>query len=134
MSDYNKELEHHLLEMIRRKEEADKRLLVLEIYIGLSATVVLLLLVALAAFLPMADAVRVLLVVFGLVLFLAGCGFALRIEQVAGYYECRKCGHRYVPTYKSVNLAPHMGRTRWMKCPQCKEKSWQKKVLSKEPQ
>ena len=69
----------------------------------------------------------------------AGLGFlqfiicmmlALRIEQVAGYYECRKCGHRYVPTYKAVNLAMHMGRTRSMKCPKCGKMSWQRKVIS----
>ena len=25
----------------------------------------------------------------------------------------------------------HVGRTRYMKCPECNEKSWQKKVISK---
>ena len=63
--------------------------------------------------------------------FLAGVFYAVRIEQVAGYYECRECGHRYVPTYWAVNLAQHMGRTRYMTCPECHKKSWQKKVLSK---
>jgi DNA-directed RNA polymerase subunit RPC12/RpoP len=61
-----------------------------------------------------------------------GFFFAVRIEQVAGYYACKKCGHKYVPTYKAVNLSMHMGRTRYMKCPKCGEKSWQKKVISKE--
>ena len=56
---------------------------------------------------------------------------ALKIEQVAGYYECRKCHHKYVPTYSSVLWAMHMGRTRYMKCPECNERSWQKKVISK---
>ena len=46
--------------------------------------------------------------------------------------ECKKCGHRYVPTFKAVNLAMHMGRTRYLKCPECGKKSWQKKVISKE--
>ena len=56
----------------------------------------------------------------------------VRMEQVAGYYACKECGHRYVPTYRTVAMAPHMGRTRYMRCPQCEKKSWQKKVLSKE--
>ena len=68
----------------------------------------------------------------GLVQFIICTLFALRIEQVAGYYECQKCGHRYVPSYMSVNMAMHMGRTRYMKCPHCGKRSWQKKVLSKE--
>ena len=54
------------------------------------------------------------------------------IEQTAGYYKCGKCGHCYVPTYGSVLGAMHYGRTRYMKCPECHKRSWQKKVLSKE--
>ena len=60
----------------------------------------------------------------------AAVAFVLvKIEQVAGYYECQKCHHKYVPTYWTTNLAPHIGRTRHMRCPKCGEKSWQKKVL-----
>lgn len=132
MDNYNKELEKNLLEMIKQKEAADKRLLSVEIFIGITATVVLFTLIFLAAFLDMPNGLRVLLIVFGFILFLSGCFCALRIEQVAGYYKCKACGHTYVPTYKAVNMAPHMGRTRYMRCPKCDKKSWQKKVLSKE--
>ena len=51
--------------------------------------------------------------------------------QVAGYYQCKKCGHKYIPTYKEVKMAMHMGRTRYLKCPCCKQKSWNKKVINK---
>ena len=53
----------------------------------------------------------------------------LIIEQKAGYYECGECHHKYVPEYKNMLWAPHMGRTRYMKCPKCGMKSWQKKVI-----
>ena len=59
-----------------------------------------------------------------------GC-ILVRIEQIAGYYECGKCHHKYIPTYKNINLAPHMGRTRYMRCPKCNKKSWNKKIISK---
>lgn len=132
MEDYNKELENNLLEMTKQKEQAEKRLLVAEVFIGITATVVLFAFILVAAFVPMDSRSRVVLISFGFVLFLAVCFYAVRIEQVAGYYVCKECGHRYVPTYKAVNLAPHMGRTRYMKCPKCGKKSWQKKVLTKE--
>lgn len=59
------------------------------------------------------------------------CLLALRIEQQAGYYECQKCHHKYIPTYSSVFLAAHINRTRYMKCPKCHQHSWQRKVINK---
>ena len=132
MANYNKKLENNLLEIIKQKEQADKRLLSIEVFIGITATIVLFALIFVAAFIQMETWLRVSLIAFGFILFLAGCFYALRIEQVAGYYECEHCKHRYVPTYKAVNMAMHMGRTRYIRCPQCGKKSWQKKVLSKD--
>ena len=132
MENYNKELEKNLLEMTKKKEQADKRLLRLEIFIGVLATVTLFTLVFIAAFAPMTEWLRFTLIGIGFAVFLSGCFCALRIEQVAGYYECAVCKHKYVPTYLAVNKAPHMGRKRYMKCPSCGKKSWQKKVISKE--
>ena len=132
MDNYNKELENNLLEVIKQKQEADKRLLRLEVFVGVISTAILFVLIFVAAFVEMATWIRITLMVLGFVMFLAGCFYAVRIEQVAGYYECKECKHRYVPTYKSVNMAMHMGRTRYMRCPKCNKKSWQKKVLTKE--
>lgn len=132
MNDYNEVSEKNLLDMVRQKEEADKDLLTMEVVIGSISTLFLLAMVFLAAFVEMPNWLRVLLCIIGFVQFLVGTFFAVRIEQIAGYYECAECGHRYVPTYLSVNLAMHSGRTRFMKCPQCQKRSWQKKVLNKE--
>ena len=132
MEDYSKKLENNLLDMIRQKEQADKRLLFLETVVGISATVIMFALVLLATFVQMASWLRVALLVLGFALFFAGCFYALRIEQVAGYFACKECGHRYMPTYKAVNMAPQMFGIRYMKCPECGKKSWQKKVLSRE--
>ena len=128
----NEQTEKNLLEMVRQKEEADRQLLTAEIYIGVLGSVILLALVFTAGFAPMADWARVALIAAGLIPFAVCMGFAIRIEQKAGYYECAGCGHRYVPDYKSVLFAMHVNRTRYMKCPACGKKSWQKKVLSKE--
>lgn len=132
MDSYNKNLENNLLEMIEQKQQADKRLLALEVFVGITTTIVLFSFIFIAALVEMSGWLKASLIVLGFVLFLAGCFYALRIEQVAGYYACDECGHRYVPTYKAVNLAMHKGRTRYMRCPACGKKSWQKKVLTKE--
>lgn len=132
MENYNKKLESNLLEMAKQKEAADKRLLSLEIFIGVLVSAVLCGMILLAALVQMPDWLRVVLIGIGVVIFMIGMIYALRIEQTAGYYQCAKCGHRYVPKYSSVFFAMHVNRTRYMKCPKCGERSWQKKVLSKE--
>ncbi|MBP3760581.1 MAG: helix-turn-helix transcriptional regulator [Ruminococcus sp.] len=132
MENYNERTEKNLIEVIRQKEEADKRLLTIEIVISLLSTAFLFTMVAVAALIQMKDSIRFLLIAIGFVQFLVAMTFAIRIEQTAGYYVCKKCGHRYIPTFGSVNMAMHFGRTRYMKCPECNKKSWQKKVISKE--
>ena len=131
MKDNEKKLEENLLEMAKLKEEKDKQLLKLEIVIGYTASIAFLTLIFVASYIKMEAWLSILLIVIGSVLFALGVGNAIKIEQVAGYYECPKCNHKYVPTYKSVFWAQHMGRTRKLKCPKCGKKSWHKKVISK---
>ena len=133
MDNYNKELENKLLDVLKEKERADKHLLKLEWVVGLLSIIVLIVPIFLGAFLPLLDWQRVVLVFSGFIPSIIGFFFALKIEQVAGYYECKHCKHRYVPTYKAIARAMHMGRTRYLKCPKCNKKSWQKKVITKEP-
>ena len=131
MENYNKELEKQFVELKRQKEEADRNLLRMEIVIGVISVAVLLAGAVVASYVPnLKEWQRVLVVVAGMIPILVAFPFLLKIEQKAGYYECKKCGHRYIPTMKAVTMAPHAGRTRKMRCPKCQEKSWQKKVLS----
>lgn len=132
MENKNEKLEDTLLEMVKEKEKNDKWLLKLEIVIGFVVIGMFLGLCIVAAYVPMEDWIRVVVILAGFVMLFAAIPFLLRIEQRAGYYECQKCGHRYVPSFKAVNLAPHMGRTRYMRCPECHQKSWQKKRVGKD--
>ena len=132
MDHYNEKSEQNLLEMAKQKEITDKQMLSLEIAIGTLSVIILLSFTAIAALLQMADWLRIVLIVSGLFLGVAGVLIALRIEQTAGYYECKICKHRYVPTYSSVLWAMHIGRSRYMRCPVCKKLSYQKKVIGKE--
>ena len=132
MENYSKEMEHNLLELVRQKEQTDKWLLSLEVVVGVVCVAILFLMTVIASLLPLEEWLRIVLILVGLMPLVICCPFLLRIEQVAGYYQCRHCGHRYVPAFKAVTMAPHMGRTRYTRCPQCGKKSWQKKVLTKE--
>jgi len=132
MENYIENMEKNLLETVEAKQKADKQLLNLEIIVGIMCVIILLGLTVFASFMQLEEWLRVVLILIGLVPFLVALPFLIKIEQTAGYYVCAKCGHRYVPTFKSVLWSAHMGRTRKMRCPKCHEKSWQKKVLTKE--
>ena len=132
MEKYNKEMEKNLLEMAREKEKSDKQLLMVEIVMGFVSIGIMLGLCIFAAYAPMEEWLRIVLIIIGFIPVLVLTPFMLKIEQTAGYYECKKCGNRYVPKYGQVFRAMHRGRTRYMKCPKCNEKSWQKKVISKD--
>ena len=132
MENYNKEMESNLLNMVKQKEEADKRLLRIEIVLGVCCILPLIAAIIVAFTVPMEEWLKAVIVLSGLVPLLVAIPFALFIEQKAGYYECKKCGHRHVPKYVSVFFAMHVNRTRYMRCPKCEKCSWQKKVISKE--
>ena len=131
MKNNEKQLEKNLLEMTKLKQDKDRQLLNLEIFIGILVCIIFFTCVLVASFIDMEDKYKTLLIILGFVPFILGCLYALRIEQTAGYYECNNCHYKYVPTYKSVFLAMHINRTRYMKCPKCGKRSWHKKVLNK---
>ena len=131
MKDLDKKTEELLLEMQKQKEEADRRLLTIEIVMGVITLVMYCTLVMGVGFLPIKESTQILIIMLATILIVIMAFVALKIEQIAGYYECRKCHHKYVPTYSNVLWAMHVGRTRYMKCPECGKRSWQKKVISK---
>ena len=132
LDNYNEKTEKILVELVKQKEENDRCLLKLEWVIGILSIIVLLVPIIIGALLPMEEWQRIVICLSGFIPCIIGICFAVKIEQIAGYYECKHCNHKYVPTYKAVNLSMHLGRTRYMKCPNCGKKSWQKKVISKD--
>ena len=131
MKENEKKLEEHLLEMTRAKEQRDKELLTIEIFIGIIVSVTMFTCIFIASFVQMENWLKIVLIIIGVVPFAVDITYAIRIEQVAGYYECNTCHYKYVPTYKSVLFAEHINRTRKMICPKCGKKTWQKKILTK---
>ena len=132
MENYAKETESKLIELVKEKEESDKRLLRMEIWLGICCALPLHtgLLIALLA--PIEEWLQIVIILLGLVPLLAATPFMLKIEQRAGYYECQCCKHRHIPRYATVFFAMHLQRARYMRCPRCNKLSWQKKVISKE--
>lgn len=127
--DYDKKAEDNLIEMALREERLNKKMMMYEFVIGFMSTITFLILIFVASYLVKDNTPRIILIATALVILIIGISFALKIETETGYYECKKCHHKYVPKYSSVYFAMHLGTTRYLKCPKCHERSWNKKVL-----
>lgn len=131
MEKYDKQVEQNLIEMVKQKEESDKRLLNIEIVLMAISITFFIAIIAIVSFVDMPLWAKIVISIGGFIQLLASTLICFRIEQKAGYYECQECHHRYVPTFLQSSIAPHMGRTKYMKCPKCGKKSWQRKIISK---
>ena len=127
--EYQKQAENNLITLKSQQEQSHKFLLTLESVLGYMSSITFIILIFVASFVNLPTWVRIILIVIGFIHIVIGIHFCLTIEKDAGYYECQHCHNKYIPTYKQVMFSMHRGRTRYMKCPKCQKKSWQKKVV-----
>jgi len=127
--DYKKHSEKLLEEFSKIETATNKKFFLYENVIGWMSTISFLAFVLAASLIEMPTFTRVFLIAIGFILLIVGTSFCLKIETEAGKYKCGRCGHLYVPKYSAVYFAMHLGRTRYMTCPKCHKKSWQKKIV-----
>ncbi len=127
---YKKCAEANLISLKDANEKNIKHLLFLEWVIGFVGIVAFLLLIFSAGFFVESLAWRLVLIIVSFVVIFVVCGFCLHIERNAGFYECSHCHNKYIPSYSAVLWSMHMGRTRYLKCPKCKKRSWNKKTIN----
>lgn len=131
MKNYKERAEENLLQLQKQEELNNKKLLSLEVVIGYISAISFMVLIFAASFAVTSSVWRAVMILVAAVIFVIGMIYCLRLEHDAGYYECPNCGRKYVPSMKAVILAPHMGRSRRMRCPYCGKRGFHKKVLSK---
>ena len=127
--EYKQQAEQNLLTLKANAEQNAKFMLTLEYIHGYFTSISFFILIFVASFANLETWVRICLIVFGTIQFAVGIHFCLLIEKDAGFYECKHCHNKYVPTYKQILWSMHMGRTRFMECPKCHKKSWSKKII-----
>ena len=133
MEDYEKKTDELLVELAKQEEMKNKKMIT-DLYVLCITTIVFYIGITMLAAYTLGEGTLfgIITTVATVVLVLVGF-YSLKIEKDAGYYECKKCHHRYVPdSYFKVMIAPHINTTRYLKCPKCGKRSWSKKVMSKE--
>ncbi len=119
-------------ELLKLEEEKNKQIINSMYILGTAITIFFLAFLFVVCYFVKNENTVGLIVVSSMIVFVAACFHLVKMEVEAGYYECKKCKHRYVPKYFDAVMAPHMMTTRYLRCPKCNEKSWSKKVMTKE--
>lgn len=132
MENKNEKQEQLLFDMAKEIEQKNKTIWTsMWVIMGVSMTALLAGIFISAFLIP--EGIWQLIIILGIcVLFLIPCFYALKLEVSVGAYKCKNCGYEIVPTYSEALWAMHRGTTRYLKCPKCNKRSWQKKVVSKE--
>lgn len=131
--DYKKKAEENMVDFIKEKEENRKKIW-LSALTGIIATIsfITLSLVVCMYTDVISLPVKTILMAIACVIFITGVYVAMQGERTVGYYKCQRCGEIFIPSFRSYMMAMHIITTRKMKCPRCGEKSWCRKVLSRE--
>jgi len=131
MKDYDKKSEELLLELTKQDELKNKKLMASMWTILITNTIFYIGILFLATSILEEGILLGTIICVSTIVFVIAGFIALKFEVDAGYYECKKCHHKFVPAYKDVIFTMHMSTTRYLKCPKCHKRSWAKKVMSK---
>ena len=131
MKDYNKKIEELLLELAKQDEIKNKKLMTAMWTILIISAIFYIGILLLAINILEEGILLGTIICVSTIVFLIAGFIALRFELDAGYYKCKNCHHKFIPTYKEVMFAMHMSTTRYLKCPKCNKRTWAKKVMSK---
>lgn len=131
MKEYDKRAEELLLEMARVDEQQNKRLMTSMWTMLITSVIFYIGILSLSVSLLTEGPILGAIICASTAVFVIAAFIALKFEVEAGYYECKKCHHKFVPTYMQALMAMHMSTTRYLKCPECHKRSWAKKVMYK---
>lgn len=127
---YSIKAEENIMKLMQEREQS-KKSIIIAVVVALITLLGAFTIIMLSGFLEMPTYLRIILIVIAFIIIFAGLFVCCILENNAGAFECRHCGHRFVPSMKSYILAPHTITTRFLKCPNCHKRSWCKKRLTR---
>ena len=131
MENSNQKNEQLLLDMTKELERKNKTIWTSMWAIMIVSMIALFAGILITAFLIPEGLWQVIIMLGICIVFLIPCFYALKLEINVGAYKCKNCGNEIVPTYLQALNAMHCGTTRYLKCPNCKKRTWCKKVFKK---
>ena len=133
MKDEKKKTDELLIELAKQDELKNKRLITDMWVLTTTAFVFYTALIIISSILLGEGPVLATIVCISTAILLIVCFYGFKLEVDAGYFECRHCHHVFEEkNYFKLLMAPHMGTSRYQKCPKCGKRTFAKKVMTKE--
>ena len=133
MKDEKKKTDELLIELAKQDELKNKRLITDMWVLTTTAFVFYIALIIISSILLGEGPVLATIVCISTAILLIVCFYGFKLEVDAGYFECSHCHHVFEEkNYFKLLMAPHMGTSRYQKCPKCGKRTFAKKVMTKE--
>ena len=132
MKNYEKKTEELLVELAKQDELKNKRLITDMWVLTVTAFIFYVTLIIISCNYLKEGPILATIICISTFVLLIVCFYGFKLEVDAGYYECKYCHHIFEEkNYFKLLMAPHIGTSRYQKCPKCGKKSMAKKVMKK---
>ena len=131
MEQKDEQLNELILQMATNEERYHKRLLHSAVVIIATSVIAFICLITLISLLIPECGFQNFLIIVSFILFIIPCAIALKFKVETGYYECKNCGHMFVPNYKDIALLMQTPTRRLLKCTKCRKWTWCKKLTKR---
>lgn len=133
MKNYEKKTEELLIELARQDELKNKRLIIDMWVLTITALIFYVALIIVSCATLEKGPILGAIICISTIVFVAICFYGFKLEVDAGYYECKYCHHIFENrNYFKLLMSPHIGTSRYQKCPKCGKGSYSKKVMTKD--
>ncbi|MDE7087339.1 MAG: hypothetical protein K2O67_04005, partial [Clostridia bacterium] len=75
--------------------------------------------------------VKLFSIAMSLIIIFSNIAVILLVAVSVEFFKCEKCGEKFVPTLTAYVFGPHTLNRRYLKCPHCGKKSWNKSNIRK---
>lgn len=129
--EYKEKAEDNLIDIIKKEREENKKKIMIEVLIGIPCIVSMLSLFIMAGLLNIEDYQRIIILVIGFICVCCSVIGLSILDRNIGYYECKHCKERFIPTFGCYINGLHGITWRRLRCPSCGKVSNCRKKLNK---
>ena len=129
--EYKEKAEDNLIDIIKKEREENKKKIMIEVLIGIPCIVSMLSLFIMAGLLNIEDYQRIIMLVIGFICVCCSVIGLSILDRNIGYYECKHCKERFIPTFGCYINGLHGITWRRLRCPSCGKVSNCRKKLNK---